>query len=215
MKNKNGFTMSEVLITLGVIGVVSAMTMPSVIKNYQKHKTVNQLKKAYTVLNQALKMSELDNDTVQNWSKIEEIGITDYTNKYWKPYLKVIKTCKSFKGCDYKDNTPWQNANKTNIAITGGSDFCIFTNDGMLIFFRKYLDGNATVFVDLNGTQLPNKLGNDLFVFTVRDKGVVPAGNFNSTTSFCNKTATGVDNGVYCSWRIIREGWKIPDDYPW
>ena len=62
---KNGFsgadiTVGEVLITLGVIGVVAAMTMPTLIKKYQQHVAVTQLKKAYTELNQAIKFSEAE-----------------------------------------------------------------------------------------------------------------------------------------------------------
>lgn len=42
---KFGFTLAEVLITLGVIGVVAALTLPSVVANYQKQKTVSFVKK--------------------------------------------------------------------------------------------------------------------------------------------------------------------------
>ena len=50
---KKAFTLAEVLITLGVIGVVAAMTMPSLVANYQKKVWVNQLKKTVSVMNQA------------------------------------------------------------------------------------------------------------------------------------------------------------------
>ena len=46
--NKKGFTLAEVLITFGIIGVVAAITMPMLITHYQKQATVNQLKKAYS-----------------------------------------------------------------------------------------------------------------------------------------------------------------------
>lgn len=45
LKSKRAFTLAEVLITLGIIGVVAALTLPSVITNYQKKQTVEQLKK--------------------------------------------------------------------------------------------------------------------------------------------------------------------------
>lgn len=44
--NKVAFTLAEVLITLGIIGVVAAMTLPTLIANYQKRQTVVQLKKS-------------------------------------------------------------------------------------------------------------------------------------------------------------------------
>ena len=52
MKTKFGFTLAEVLITLGIIGVVAALTLPSLVTNYQKQVTVNKLKKFYNGLEQ-------------------------------------------------------------------------------------------------------------------------------------------------------------------
>ncbi|PWL80398.1 hypothetical protein DBY21_01910 [Candidatus Gastranaerophilales bacterium] len=59
-----GFTLAEVLITLGIIGIVAAMTLPSVIGKYQKKVTVERLKKVYTSLSQALIYSVKDNDEI-------------------------------------------------------------------------------------------------------------------------------------------------------
>ena len=49
-----GFTLAEVLITLGIIGVVAAMTIPMLIINYQKRLTLTRLKKTYSQLNQVI-----------------------------------------------------------------------------------------------------------------------------------------------------------------
>ena len=54
-KNRNnGFTLAEVLITLGIIGVVAALTIPTLVANYQKKVTVTKVKKVYVTLNNAL-----------------------------------------------------------------------------------------------------------------------------------------------------------------
>lgn len=55
------FTLSEVLITLGIIGVVAAMTLPNLIMKYEKQKTVEQLKVAYSLLSQAVSNSVAEN----------------------------------------------------------------------------------------------------------------------------------------------------------
>ena len=55
------FTLAEILITLGIIGVVAAMTIPSIIIDYQKKHTVEALKKAYSTLDQALVSSIFEN----------------------------------------------------------------------------------------------------------------------------------------------------------
>ena len=49
---KKAFTLAEVLITLGIIGIVAAMTLPTLIGKYQKKQTVTQLKKSYTEISQ-------------------------------------------------------------------------------------------------------------------------------------------------------------------
>ncbi len=54
LKEKFGFTLAEVLITLGIIGIVSAMTIPTLVKNYQTKVRDNQFKKVYATLNQAV-----------------------------------------------------------------------------------------------------------------------------------------------------------------
>lgn len=51
------FTLAEVLITLGIIGVVAAMTLPTLINSYKKQQTVTHLQKVYTSLNQALRLA--------------------------------------------------------------------------------------------------------------------------------------------------------------
>ena len=50
---KKGFTLAEVLITLGIIGVVAAMTMPTLINNINNKQNIAALKKAYSLISQA------------------------------------------------------------------------------------------------------------------------------------------------------------------
>ena len=55
------FTLAEVLITLGIIGIIAAMTFPIMITKYQKQVTVERLKKFYSVMQNAIRLSEYDN----------------------------------------------------------------------------------------------------------------------------------------------------------
>ena len=57
MKNKQAFTLAEMLITLGIIGVVAAMTIPALMAHFQQEQTVTRLKKALSVINQAYRLS--------------------------------------------------------------------------------------------------------------------------------------------------------------
>lgn len=58
--NKNAFTLAEILITLGIIGVVATITMPALIANYQKAVIKNQFKKTYSAINQAFLKAQND-----------------------------------------------------------------------------------------------------------------------------------------------------------
>ena len=62
------FTLAEVLITLGIIGIVAAMTLPALVGKYQKKVTVERLKKVYTVLSQAVLMSVKDHEAIEYWN---------------------------------------------------------------------------------------------------------------------------------------------------
>lgn len=208
---KKGFTLSEVLITLGIIGVVAAMTIPVFVKKYQQHVTVTKLKKVYTILNQAFKMSEIDNDSYENWDNINDIGREAYIEKYWRPYLKVIKTCNTDTECGYikKEGYYWRNANNTTYAQKGMNEYNLIINDGVFIMFG----GDFRIYIDLNAGQTPNRYGHDFFIFSVTNKGVYPNGY--PSTSYCNKTSNYGSNGEFCASKIMVDGWKIKDDYPW
>ena len=60
-KNKKAFTLAEVLITLGIIGVVAAMTMPNLIANYKNKVLINQAKNSFSTLSNALIMTKINN----------------------------------------------------------------------------------------------------------------------------------------------------------
>ena len=66
---KKGFTLAEVLITLGIIGVVAAMTMPSLIQNYRKKEATTRIKKFYSMMSQAVLLSTNDNGEPTEWTR--------------------------------------------------------------------------------------------------------------------------------------------------
>ena len=81
MKN-NGFTLAEVLITLGIIGVVAALTMPALIGNYKRQQTIQQLKKVYSVLGQAYNRAVADYGDGTEWDEITPQTAFNYYDTY-------------------------------------------------------------------------------------------------------------------------------------
>ena len=217
LHKKSAFTLAEVLITLGIIGVVAALTIPNIIKHYQNEVTVTKLQKAYSILNQAFRQSENDNGSSEFWQETPEISAQDYFEKYWKPYLKEPKLCQTYQECGYVSWKPYIALNGSSVAMSLDSTrvkiktiddvFYLFTeattnSEGKLVPFRN-------VYIDINGAKAPNKFGEDVFVFNrVIGKGIMPACyncSYNSLTANCNRKS----NGAYCAARIMADGWKI------
>ena len=206
---KAAFTLAEVLITLGIIGVVAAMTMPSLIQNYQEKATVTKLKKCYSLVSQAyvsILNDEGGSDTLQAGDDLEMM------EKFGK-YLKYQKTCGRNKGCfpnvTYKSVTgngysKWEDD-------TTDRSRAILT-DGTLIMFNKSAmwggnEGNylyAQIYVDINGFKGPNQLGRDFFYFYINPEKIVPAGAKNEDQKFTKNCIQ--QNGYACAaWVIYNE----------
>jgi prepilin-type N-terminal cleavage/methylation domain-containing protein len=228
--HSNAFTLAEVLITLGIIGVVAALTLPSVIQSYQKQVTVNKLKKVYSTLSQVVARSYAENGSpFENLSG--EVVKADKTKEifetYFLPYFKspiVAQTGKSL----YSTTQPYYLLSGSKIDAFYYTDYgcgrVIFsTADGFIIYinimsWKKDENGqqvalytsNATVTVDINGLKGPNIFGKDVFVFVADfEKNKVYPYATDRTT--CNKNSSGGS----CAAKIMKDGWKIADDYPW
>ena len=94
---KKAFTLAEVLVTLSIIGVVSAMTIPTLVRNNQEHQTIAKLKATYSILSQAMKVAEMKNGPMDEWTteRWTEKGASDIAEKLL-PYFKVLKDCGTF-----------------------------------------------------------------------------------------------------------------------
>ena len=92
---KKAFTLAEVLITLGIIGVVAALTMPALIAKYKEKETIVRLKKAYSMMSQAYQLAINENGAPENWNLIAQAspeGAENFLNTI-APYLKITKNC--------------------------------------------------------------------------------------------------------------------------
>ncbi len=226
MKKRNAFTLAEVLITLGIIGIVAAMTLPSILAKTERQETVAKLKKVYSVLSQGIKHSEADNGLISEWPTGPDItDVNAYFDKYWRPYYKNPKICSWAVSCGYSNNKAWTNLNGQRIGWeikTSETRVLFMLSDGTLIFNpRNTTDANGNkvyvnlFYVDLNGPKNPNIIGKDVFIFTLSDKKLLrPYGYDKKYEDLdCSKQSSGNYND--CTVKIIADGWAIKDDYPW
>lgn len=136
-----GFTLSEVLITLGIIGVVAAMTMPSLIANYKNKVLLNQAKNSYSKLSNALIMSKSRN----GYDSYGELFGPAYTDdeiiQELSKDLKMVKICKANQGGCWnwktKSNKKKYSNGKTVYNNYANSSSAIL-NDGSVIFVNRY-----------------------------------------------------------------------------
>lgn len=98
---RNGFTLSEVLITLGIIGIIATLTIPNLVAGYQKVQYVAALKKAYSTWNQALVQMAADGGCVGDLSCFFDSNDINVMGNKISKYFKPVKVCKS----TYADNS--------------------------------------------------------------------------------------------------------------
>ncbi len=231
---KRGFTLAEVLITLAIIGVVAALTIPAVVRNYQKTQTVTQLKKAYSGLNQAMAKAVVEYGNMADWDTPDDTDTTRraFVQKYFVPYLKVSKNCTE------GDNSKcWGKSGKYgSLNLDGGSWstalYPLILNDGTAISFSFSAENIISVYTDLNGAKLPNKMGKDVFrLYLERSKNRISfwghgtyypnftRNDFMNRTQGsgyrCKKDTGDPYAGGFCGALIQIDGWEIKDDYPW
>ena len=224
-----GFTLAEVLITLGIIGVVAAMTMPSLIANYQKKETVTRLKKAYSIVQQAIRLSELDNEEAQYWDT--SLSGEAFFNKYFDKYFNYTNM---YNSQELWDVAPRKNLNGgdyggTTYKRSDTRSFHLMLNDGVLITLNPASEGCIWVGIDTNGLSKPNQIGKDTFLFIFSSQyglqhlggkgtndewtyGEYDRDKIKGTSSYaCNKAKTG----YWCAALIMNDGWEMAKDYPW
>lgn len=223
MNKYRAFTLAEVLITLGIIGVVAAMTMPSLIANYQKQVWVNQLKKSVSVLEQGFhkmladeeveRLSDISEWADINYSIILGEGDTDSNVKFVNYIKKYFES--NYIVLDYKYKLLSGYVPSNNF----GDYHIVFSDGSMLNPDTYFLTNGAILHIDVNGVKRPNVYGRDIFVFELSDSGnLVPLGGQNSFKNWktdsllCgqegNKDVSYAD-GDGCAARIIENGWKM------
>lgn len=198
-KNKFiAFTLAEVLITLGIIGVVAAITIPTLITNNRAKKMHTQLLRANSIIQQAAllaKRDDVDLDDVINNNKYEEF------EKYFKNGNCLLP--KNAQEAKYKNYSGNKFASAA-AAETLTHSYCLF--DGMVLWFAKnnWFNTGSFLAIDINGwTEKPNRYGQDVFFwyYDSATQMVVPIGE----GTFSNGENNGYDFWTNCPGRAQAE----------
>lgn len=217
---KKGFTLAEVLITLAIIGIVAAITIPVLINYFTELSTATSVKKVQSILSQALTEYAADNNCIGNLAGcgLFDNGGTETDAGHlavWnalKPYLKVIKDCgnSTNQGCFAPNvNYSWLNKSAGYLGVLDNmSNAKGVLTDGISIWIDDYADNCVTdrtdgtgtsplsntcaqLIVDINGSKNPNQSGKDTFFWYIAKNGsLYPNGSLNDFYKGCNPSGS-------------------------
>jgi len=220
---KRAFTLAEVLITLGIIGVVAALVMPELIANYKEKQTVVRLKKVYSVLSNAYNLAKNENGGYDEWIDGKSVGHSASVAMFenMKPYLNISKDC-GFNGGCFKNagiSTLDGRIGAWNYGIANTAWTTFILSDGTSVLFQGAASG--VVAIDIDGVAGANTYGKDIFFFSITPDGVVARGmpDDGTISDLCNRTNTSLaQNGHQCTaWVIFNENMDYLhcDDLSW
>lgn len=214
------FTMAEVLITIGLIGLVAAMTLPTVISDSQKKSTVVQVKKFYNTINNAVQFSIAQNGDVEYWMGEPHNATKEENLEFLKLYI-----------------LPYIKYNKYDYCVKNENRVCIYMSSGGMFTFRYDGNGGDIVYY-VNGKR--NRTFRNAFFFQFNKiNGKDSDGNeikrLNRKTSiepytfewdgtydqllnhpiFGCRRNNALGYGAFCTKLIQMNNWEIPDEYPW
>ena len=172
-KNKVAFTLAEVLITLGIIGVVAAMTLPSLIANYKNKVLLNQAKNSYSIISNAMIQLKSQNGydsygDIFSQSKPEDEIIQELSKS-----LKTAKICKQHQGGCWNWKTKYEKKkledgkaiyrdfrNSASAVLTDGSVITLsnFNRNGDCNWVNSYYKR------DQNGNIVKDEKGNNIVI---------------------------------------------------
>lgn len=235
--SKKAFTLAEVLITLGIIGVVAAMTLPTLVQKYRKIIVENQLKQAYSLISNAVKWAEVENGigfeiTTKNFDDVNNVNGFSYEHseavfeKYFKKHFKITQSYNktdSQKYFKYRGQT-------TRTYISPGYAKCYkLTNGQGLCYIARGGDQMGYFYIYLKPDKLDKVVGRDVFSLEFTRKNNVFKVYQLIQDSYKESNRTQYINGciseneypigslprvMICTFLIWNNNFKIPKDYP-
>ncbi|MBR6163787.1 prepilin-type N-terminal cleavage/methylation domain-containing protein [bacterium] len=207
----NAFTLAEVLITLVIIGVIAAITIPTMMNSKNNEELRAGLLKAQSTLAGALEMYY-----AKNGERItpSTLGSHELKTKIL-PYISTAKDC-GLSSCVSSTNASeiYKTLNNESLNAYYIDDGQFIMNDSMFVFIENSGANNGNLVfmaVDVNGfKKKPNKAGHDLFMFELNSKGnLIPMGTRGSymsdQTTYCSMTSSHKLNGLGCTAKALAD----------
>lgn len=225
-KELMAFTYAELMIVMGVLGIVATHTLPVLYDDFQRSLTMVRLQKNYAVFYTGIDTAIKENGSPDNWGLTDDAAGLSNLNSVVSQYFRLNKNCDTAEGCfpdaNYKNMKGVDNPD----AINEDTDYTKFRLvDGTSIALSQ-LDENCDlnwgdteklqhvcgeIFIDINGDSAPNTYGKDLFGFVLTKYGLVPLGTSEQTsgqsfTAACSQNSNAnfkYENGLSCTAWIL------------
>jgi len=221
-KTKGAFTLAEVLITLVIIGIVAAMTIPTTIAKYKEKEKHAKVKKAYsTIANAMTRMTAAGGDYVFAIQQNDMDSMKDWFNTYLRPYLSISKVCynnnNSDVGCWSPGRSKYMNGSDSKIGV-GHARIDFILNDGTTVDLDDFYEGeiwntwgvradagmSMVIAFDINGGRGPNVVGEDVFaVIFAKNSGIKPA-YIDRTQSEREESCSPTGTGASCILKYLQ-----------
>lgn len=207
MIKKFAFTLTEIMIAVGIIGIVSALTIPTMINNYQKQANVVQLRKVLNEISAAADM------LITEEGKQYLIHTSLYTNgdgvdNFMNSKFKVIKQSSSDGNCFYSGAYKNLDGGSDFYDCGGGQSYLLANSAAVCPQIRGLVDEHTISMywqIDINGSEGPNTGGRDMFLVAMNPNGeIVPA-----PSSYLNQSCEVSYRGQGCYQRLIDSNWKM------
>lgn len=204
------FTLAEVLITLGIIGIIAALTLPTLMANNRRKVVETRLQKFYTVMNQAIKLGEAENGEFANW--MPDNSYSDFGAWYEANLSKYIQS---------QDKKKYYNTIYYDVGFSDGSGFRAYMPSGLdesydlrawVFFFPKFESCKKGALEQFDGV--------NSFLFGIckngklSSSGVCGTNEMNRSTMLNGCASANVGSRHACTMLIQYDGWKISKDYP-
>lgn len=235
-QKKFGFTLAEILVTLGIIGVVAAMAIPQLNTAYQKHKIETRLKYTYSTILQGIKMAQASTgDSNLNTFSYENADVNGYSYEVSKDTFETV-FLPVFKGAVLYPQNKQFNIYSADGSTNIGSDqrFMVYFTlaNGNVLGFTRAGNYDGYLFnIILNPEKKKLIVGKDIFAMTFWADSVTGDIAYKSLASthysestrlqFIENCRSNVKHPAYSAWipdfcttLIIKNGFKIPNDYP-
>ncbi|MDR1167316.1 MAG: prepilin-type N-terminal cleavage/methylation domain-containing protein [Heliobacteriaceae bacterium] len=219
MRIKEAFTLAEVLITLGIIGIIASLTMPALIANHQKIETVTKLKKFYTNINQAVRLSEAENGPASEW--IYPVTTDSYSQikTFYDDYLAEYLSAANVEQC--ASNTSricvyFYDGTVTTLRSAAGIDIIFYKNAKYLTSGSSEATPRDSFAFHLSKTDNSANTKHLVEPYTLTwdgtRAGLITGANSQAGRYGCHKDSVTYN---YCAKLIQYDGWEIKGDYPW